>query len=163
MLEVESKELILYDATYIIFSDGKVIGPSGKVLKQFKDKDGYLYFLCGDGRKHFFTHRAVALCFVPNPDPATKVEVDHIDNQRDNPSSNNLKWVTHAENIRKAAENGSYSGERNSHAILTKYEAVFVKEARKLGVAKKTLSKYFGVTGYAIYDLVRGKTWKMLT
>lgn len=99
------------------------------MLKPFKDKDGYLYFLCGDGRKHFFTRRAVALCFVPNPDQPMKVEVDHIDNHRDNSSANNLKWVTHAENIKKAAENGSYFGERNLHAILTKYEAVFVKEA----------------------------------
>lgn len=43
---VESKELVLHGATYIIFSDGKkVIGPSGRVLKQRKDKDGYLYFV----------------------------------------------------------------------------------------------------------------------
>ena len=160
---LESKELVLYDATYTIFNDGTVIGPSGKVLKQRKDKDGYLYFLCCGGKMHFFTHRAVALCFVENPDPATKTEVDHKDNNRANPHYKNLQWLSHAENVRKAAANGSYSGERNSHAILNKYEAIFIKEARKLGVARKSLAKQFGVTGYAIYDLVRGKTWKMLT
>ena len=159
---VQSKKLILHGATYIIFSDGMVIGTSGKVLKQRKDKDGYLYFLCCGGKKHFFTHRAVALCFVHNPDPTTKVEVDHIDNNRANPSANNLKWVTHAENIKKAAENGSYSGERNSHAILNRYEAIFAKEARRLGVARNKLAKQFGVSEYTIYELAVGKTWKML-
>ena len=160
---VQSKELILHGATYIIFSDGKVIGPSGKVLKQRKDKDGYLYFLCGTGsKKHFFTHRAVALCFVPNPDPAIKTEVDHKDNNRANPSADNLQWLSHAENVKKAAENGSYSGERNSHAILNRYEAIFIKEACRNKISRKVLSQAFGVTGYAISDLFRGKTWKML-
>lgn len=159
---LESKELVLYDVTYTIFNDGTVIGPSGKVLKQRKDKCGYLYFKCCGGKKHFYTHRAVALCFVPNPDPATKKEVDHKNNDRANPSADNLQWVTHAENVKKAAENGSYSGERNSHAILNRYEAIFAKEARRLGVARKLLAKQFGVSGRTIYDLARGKTWRML-
>lgn len=160
---LKSKKLKLYDATYTIFNDGTVIGPSGKVLKQRKDKDGYLYFLCCGGKKHFFTHRAVAMCFVHNPDPTTKTEVDHKDNNRANPTADNLQWLSHAENIRKAAENGSYSGERNSHAILNRYEAIFVKEACKLGIVRKILAKQFGISCYAISDLVRGKTWKMLT
>lgn len=159
---LESKKLKLYDATYTIFNDGTVIGPSGKVLKQRKDKCGYLYFKCCGGKKHFYTHRAVALCFVDNPDPATKVEVDHKDNDRANPSADNLQWVTHAENVKKAAENGSYSGERNSHAILNRYEAIFAKEARKRGVARKTLAEQFGVSTRTIYDLAVGNTWKML-
>ena len=132
-----SKEFEISGTKCIVFEDGTIIGPSGKKLRQYKDKDGYLYFQCGG--KRFFTHRAVALCFVPNPDPTTKVEVDHIDSHRDNPSSKNLKWVTHAENIKKAAESGSYSGERNSHCILTKYEAMFIKQARKLKIARNVL------------------------
>ena len=158
---LESKKLKLHGATYIVFNDGTVIGPSGKKLKQNKDKDGYLYFKCG--KKRYFTHRAVAICFVENPDPATKTEVDHKDNNRANPSADNLQWLSHVENVRKAAQNGSYSGERNSHAILSRYEAIFVKEACRQGIARKTLSKQFHISLYTISDLVRGKTWKMLT
>ena len=157
---VQFRKLEIFGVIYLVSSAGTVIGPRGKVLSQRKDKDGYLYFKCG--KKRFFTHRAVALCFVLNPDPTTKVEVDHKDGNRANPSADNLRWVTHAENIKRAAERGSYSGERNSHAILTHYEAVFVKEASRQGIARKVLSKQFGITPYAISDLVRGKTWKML-
>ena len=101
-------------------------------------------------------------CFVENPDPATKTEVDHKDNNRANPHYKNLQWLSHAENIKKAAANGSYSGERNSHAILNKYEAIFIKEACRNKISRKVLSQAFGVTGYAISDLYREKTWKML-
>ena len=93
-----------------MFSDGTILGPSGKTLKQRVDKDGYLYFLCNGGKARFFTHRAVALCFVNNPDPSKCKEVDHLDNNRANPSADNLEWVTHGENVRRAAARGSYSG-----------------------------------------------------
>lgn len=156
-----SKEFEISETTKcIVFEDGTVIGPSGKVLQQYEDKDGYLCFHCGG--KSFLTHRVVALCFVPNPDPAAKVEVDHKDNNRANPKAENLQWVTHAENVKKAAESGSYSGERNSHCILSKYEAMFIKQARKLKVARNVLAKKFGISEYTVYDIAVGNTWKML-
>lgn len=55
---VQSKELILHGATYTVFRDGTVIGPSGKVLRQQKNTGGYLYFLCNGRKSSFFTHRA---------------------------------------------------------------------------------------------------------
>ena len=162
MKMVQSKELILHGATYTVFRDGTVIGPSGKVLKQRKDKDGYLYFVCNSGKSRFFTHRAVALCFVHNPDPSKCKEVDHLDNNRANPSADNLEWVTHGENVRRAAARGSYSGERNSRAILIKYEVIFIREANKLGITQRMLSKQMGVSQYTIADIMRGKTWKII-
>ena len=159
---VQSKELILHGATYTVFRDGTVIGPSGKVLRQRKDKDGYLYFLCNGGKSRFFTHRAVALCFVHNTDPSKCKEVDHLDNNRANPSADNLEWVTHGENVRRAAARGSYSGERNSHAKLNKYEVIFIREACRLGIKRKTLAKHFNVTKYAIDDIATGRNWSCI-
>ena len=160
---LESKELLLHGTTYTVFRDGTIIGPSGKVLKQRKDKDGYLYFVCNGGKSRFFTHRAVALCFVHNPDPSKRKEVDHLDNNRANPSAENLEWVTHGENVRRAAARGSYSGERNSRAILNKYEVIFIREANKLGITQRMLSEQMGVSKYTIADIMRGKTWKIIT
>ena len=101
------------------------------------------------------------MAFVPNPHNYN--EVDHIDGNKKNPSADNLEWVSHQENVRRAAARGSYSGERNSRAILNKYEVIFIREANKLGITQRMLSKKMGVSKYTIADIMRGKTWKIIT
>lgn len=48
--------------------------------------------------KQFFIHRLVAETFIPNPNPETKIYVNHIDSDKSNNASSNLKWVTAKEN-----------------------------------------------------------------
>lgn len=48
-------------------------------------------------RKMLTVHRLVALAFIPNPDNLPVV--DHIDGDPRNNNVNNLRWVTHSENI----------------------------------------------------------------
>ena len=47
-----------------------------------------------------YVHRLVATAFIPNP--AGLPEVDHGDGDPGNNRKENLEWVTHAENIRRA-------------------------------------------------------------
>ena len=156
---MKSKSLDFNGRTYNVFDDGKIIGPSGKELKWHYDKDGYPKVTVGG--KCMAVHRLVAMAFVPNPHNYN--EVDHIDGNKKNPSADNLEWVSHQENVRRAAARGSYSGERNSRAILNKYEVIFIREANKLGITQRMLSKQMGVSKYTIADIMRGKTWKIIT
>ena len=48
-------------------------------------------------RKTCYIHRLVAEAFIPNPLGAT--EVDHIDGNRSNNRIENLRWVSHKENL----------------------------------------------------------------
>ena len=98
--------------------------------------------------------------FVPNPHNYN--EVGHNDGNKKNPSADNLEWVSHQENVRRAAARGSYSGERNSHAKLNKYEVIFIREACRLGIKRKTLAKHFNVTKYAIDDIATGRNWSSI-
>ena len=130
---MKSKSLDFKGRTYTVFEDGKIIGPSGKELTWRYDKDGYpIVSVAG---RSVGVHRLVAMAFVLNPHNYN--EVDHIDGNKKNPSADNLEWVSHQENVRRAAARGSYSRERNSHAKLNKYEVIFIREKLLTGACEK--------------------------
>lgn len=47
--------------------------------------------------------RLIALAFIPNPDNLS--EVDHINFDRTDYSIDNLRWVSHAENVKRSTVN----------------------------------------------------------
>jgi hypothetical protein len=59
-----------------------------------------------EGSKQMLVHRAVALSFVPNGEPASKIQVNHLDGDKSNNVATNLEWVTPAENVRHAQRTG---------------------------------------------------------
>ncbi len=63
-------------------------------------------------RKTIKVHVLVAKAFIPNNDPVNKIEVDHINRDRLNNTINNLRWVTHAENMKEYAKTIEYKGKK---------------------------------------------------
>tara|TARA_R110000772_G_scaffold130864_1_gene239122 strand:- start:62 stop:523 length:462 start_codon:yes stop_codon:yes gene_type:complete len=86
-----------------------VIHPCGTLLRICKDKTTELkhiktpkgYMVVGlyknGKRKQFKVHRLLALHFIPNPE--NKPQIDHENGVRDDNSLENLRWVTHRENM----------------------------------------------------------------
>tara|TARA_R110002126_G_scaffold277191_1_gene422936 strand:+ start:42 stop:533 length:492 start_codon:yes stop_codon:yes gene_type:complete len=70
-----------------------------KEIKPSKNTNGYMLIcLCKNGkRKMFLLHRLLATAFITNPE--NKTEVDHINGVRDDNRLENLRWVTHQENM----------------------------------------------------------------
>lgn len=66
----------------------------GHVLKQYRERGGYMRvkFKVNGETKSILVHRAVAICYIPNPDNLP--EVNHIDNNRTNNTVSNLEWCT---------------------------------------------------------------------
>lgn len=94
-----------YEGLYEILEDGRVWGlKRRKFLKPgLTGRKGNQYrspCLCKDGiQDKPKIHRLVALHFIRSPDPVTIREVDHRDRNRENNTRDNLRWVTHSENM----------------------------------------------------------------
>ena len=83
-------------------SDGSKLFIKGRVLKQQRDRYGYMFvqFSVSGKRVTLKTHRMVAICFVLNPDNLP--QVNHIDCNKHNNNAINLEWVTAKENTEHA-------------------------------------------------------------
>lgn len=88
-----------------VLSGRKYIVNKEKILKPYKHNGGYLKInLCKDGKvKSFFIHRLILQAFKPTKE---KLNVNHIDGNKENNNLENLEWVTQKENVRHAYESG---------------------------------------------------------
>lgn len=79
-----------------------------RTLKLKNNGSGYMFVtLCMRGQtRNFYVHRLVAEAFLKNK--FRKAFVNHIDGNPSNNEANNLEWVTHAENIQHAYDNGLF-------------------------------------------------------
>ena len=92
--------------SYYVARTGEVFGPKGDIMKPNKSNRGYLrlYLTVNGKRQQVSVHRLVALLFCPNPD--MKLEVNHIDGNKENNNASNLEWCTHSENEQHARATG---------------------------------------------------------
>lgn len=104
---MEEFRTINYKGTKVTVSNYGTIILNGKRRDWYYDQDGYVCVSMKIYRDRFENykpmwvtirvHIIVARAFVPNPDNLP--EVHHIDYNRKNPCADNLRWVTHHENV----------------------------------------------------------------
>lgn len=111
-----------------------------RLVKIYRGGHGYLCAtLCKDKKSKTITvHRLIAKAFIPNPD--NKPEVDHINTNRTDCRLENLRWVTHAENMRNPLSQQSIKSNSKTHEALRK--SIKTKIERKRKTAPKRVYQF---------------------
>ena len=120
----------------------------GKSPMKQAESNGYLRVHLPGRKAPEWVHILVARAFCENPDPVTKVQVNHINGNRHDNRAVNLEWVTPAENSRNAAERGKYAILKPRRPIIatnikTREKAQFrtqMEAARILGIDSRSIN-----------------------
>lgn len=97
-------------SNYYTDSQGSVFGTSGRELSTFKNNGGYVVLvvkLDSGEQTTIPVSRLTALTWLPNKDGLS--DTDHIDGNKTNNAVSNLRWLSHADNLRKRAVKGGKS------------------------------------------------------
>lgn len=166
---------------YEITQDGRVfsVRPNGKrhELAQHPDRDGYLcvlVFIRERKRRKLRVHRAVCETFH-GPRPPGMV-ARHLDGNKLNNLSSNLRWGTVRENVMDAVRHGHHPrgdrsgmrtkphrvprGERNGLSKLTDPQVLAIFHAEGF---QKDIATVFGVTQGTVAHIKIGRTWAHVT
>lgn len=161
---MRSKEINIEGLLYTVYENGDVYRRNRKITQRPCYHDGYASFTAGSKnfRRSVRTHTIVGKLFVENPNNLP--ELDHLDGNRMNPSADNLEWVTHKENVRRAYEKGSHDGRvtgiKNPKAKLNDE---IVREIRKdfdSGITQNKISVKYNVPWSTVHNIVTYRTWK---
>ena len=148
------KDVVGYEGLYQVSNLGNVYSVRAKkILKTSTTNGGYKrVVLCRNGvAKAFYVHRIVANSFVDGY--IDGMEVNHIDGNTANNSSENLEWVTRSDNIKhsyKFLERVSPAKHTKIAAKLTDKDVINIRMSTD---TYKELAKRYNVDWRTIYNV----------
>lgn len=134
----------------------------GRYKKQILHRKGYLkvsFYVNGKDKK-FFVHRLVLMTFHP-VEGMEKLQVNHIDGNKQNNYIDNLEWCTNSENQKHACQHGlvSRKGTKNSQAKLTEEQVIEIADMLMDGKTLKEIANIYGVKSTTISFIRTKRHW----
>lgn len=111
-------EEVIYN--YEVSTQGRVRNmKTGRVLKSRPNNWGYhVVGIVNEGKQSWFSvHRLVALHFIENDDVVNKTQCNHINEDKNDNSVDNLEWVTPSDNLNH--------GTRTQRAVASKSKPIY--------------------------------------
>ncbi len=164
ILTNHTAKVTINGAEYTITDKGEVFGKYGNRISLRPNTSGYASFTAGrkGHRINVAVHRLVAENFLPNPNKYS--DVDHRDSNRMNAALENLEWVPHSENVKRAYARGNHDGRatgvKNPRAKLDDSLVTQMRiEYWFFSTSVMTLSKKYNVPWSTVSHVVNGETW----
>lgn len=112
-----------YEGLYEVSNKGRMksyYNGYERLLKLHRNRLGYYIVRLPENGvfKYRLLHRLIALTFIPNPE--NKPEVDHIDRNPSNNCVENLRWVTHKENMNNPNTIKNMSKSQSNYEVKVK-------------------------------------------
>lgn len=166
-----------YEGYYEVSSIGRVRSASrfrgdgrrkpGKIIKTPLSMGYPCFNLCRDGEQiQVRVHRMVALAFL-GPAPDDSETVNHKDFDRLNNRSENLEWLSHADNIRHAHASARCASARvygrgDTYKRISPETVLGVRQGFSNGISTGQLARSFGMSRTNVYRIVHRQIWKNL-
>lgn len=170
LFEKENDEIVKpmkeYNNLYAITSKGRVVNLKTKTLcKQKIDRSGYyiVNIQIDKKRTYFRIHRMLGIYFV-NGRTSQKNEIDHINcNKLDN-RLENLEWVTHVENTKRAQKNGlcSHGSYKTNSKINEEIAIAIYNDYHKNKLTQRQCWEKYNTTRSVVQKIVLKQRWKYI-
>lgn len=150
---------------YYVREDGTIYNAkTNKILSPQLDKDGYqkVQMVSIDGKRHRYSvHRLVLENFNP-VEGMEKLQVNHIDGNKQNNALNNLEWVTCEKNIQHAIKNNLRAKVNGSSKLtIEQVREIFIRSHD--GEKNIDLGREFGIHPDSVGKIKNRKLWKNVT
>lgn len=128
------------------------------------NQDGYKFIRLNleGNKKCFLIHSLVAKHFIPNKNPNTHTEINHIDCKRDNNHFTNLEWCTRSFNVQYSFDVGgrSFKAENHPQAKLSQELARDIRVLRSEGWSVKLLVDFYNLSKTSIHRALSAEQWQ---
>ena len=109
--------------------------------------------------KNTYLHTVVAECWIENPYPETKTQVNHKDGNKRNFEVDNLEWCSPAENLQHCSIKLGAKGENLYNASLSDDQVHIICRMLLDGLRPKDIADMFDVTVDAVRKIKAGDTY----
>lgn len=141
------KDIEGYEGKYQVSNFGKILSlKTNKILKHTKSNAGYamvrLYHGDTDQKyqfKDYQVHRLVGTHFLPNPNNFPMI--NHIDENKMNPSAENLEWVSAKQNANHGSRNKTIGNKGGIPVCQYSLDGKLIRIWKSARVVAKVISK----------------------